>query len=294
MSESPTRPPQFLHLIGAAFHRLFADEAVPLAGNIAFRTIFSLFPFLIFLTALAGFFGTEDQAKRLIAYLMSVAPQQLVQPLAGEITSILTVPRAGLMSLAAALTIWSAMAGVDSIRVGLNRAYDLKEDRSLAHLYILEVLFVIGAAVVFVAISGLLVVLPLALHAMETYFPGTETSANYTTLQQFRFPLAMLLLFAGLHVAHRVLPARRLSPRKVLPGILLTLLVWIILAMIFAQWLQNFNAFASTYASLSGFFAAMFFIYMSALVMIFGGELNRVLDVHAGTQEVTPPPAATP
>jgi membrane protein len=276
--------PSFLELARETVSRLFADEAVPLAGNIAFRTVFSLFPFLIFLTALAGFFGTEVQAENLVNYLLSVAPEQIVKPLAGEIRSILTVPRTGLLSVAALLTIWSAMAGVDSIRVGLNRAYDLREHRSVMTLYLLNVAFVIGAAALLVAFSFLLIVLPIAVATIEKYVPGSGT--RLLTLVQLRFPLAMLLLFLGLHGAHRVLPAQHLPPQKVLPGILLTLIVWVILTAVFSEWLQNFNSFASTYASLSGLFAAMFFIYLAALVLILGGEFNRVLELHGRSQRI--------
>ncbi len=275
--------PNFFRLLVEATHRLFADEAVPLAGNIAFRSVFSLFPFLIFLTALAGFFGTEDQAEMLVTYLLSVAPEQLVRPLSGEIKSILTVPRTGLLSIAAALTIWSAMAGVDSIRVGLNRAYDLKEHRSSLVLYLLNIAFVVGSAAVMVAFSFLLVVLPIALNVTEKYMPGTRE--NFETLAQLRYPLAIALLYFGLHVAHRTLPAKRLSFLRVQPGVLLTLIVWVILTAGFSEWLQNFNSFASTYASLSGFFAAMFFIYLSALVLIFGGEFNRVIDLASSSPQ---------
>jgi membrane protein len=282
--------PSLIRLLLEATRRLFADEAVPLAGNIAFRTLFSLFPFLIFLTALAGFFGTEAQAERLVTYLLSIAPEQLVRPLAGEIRSILTVPRTGLLSIAALLTIWSAMAGVDSVRVGLNRAYDLKEHRPAWSLYLLDIVFVVGAAALLIAFSFLLVILPLAVTIMEKYVPGTR--ASFETLVQLRYPLAMLMLFAGLHIAHRTLPARRMSPRKVLPGILLTLIVWVLLTAVFSEWLQNFNALASTYASLSGIFTAMFFLYLAALVLIFGGEFNRVLDTH--TTQSRPETAPTP
>ena len=74
--------------------------------------------------------ATTTSPPGVVTYLLSVAPQQLVQPLVPEIRSILTVPRTGLLSLSALLTIWSAMGGVDSVRVGLNRAYDLRETRS--------------------------------------------------------------------------------------------------------------------------------------------------------------------
>ena len=96
--------PGLLALGLEAVRRLFADEAVPLAGNIAFRTVFSIFPFLIFLTTLGGFFGNEALAEQLVNWLLSVAPSEIIKPLAPEIRSILTVPRTGLLSISAALT----------------------------------------------------------------------------------------------------------------------------------------------------------------------------------------------
>ena len=80
--------------------------------------MFSIFPFLIFLTALAGFFGNDNLAEGVVTFLLSVAPAALVKPLVPEIRSILTVPRTGLLSVSALITIWSAMGGVDSVRVG--------------------------------------------------------------------------------------------------------------------------------------------------------------------------------
>jgi membrane protein len=257
--------------------RLFADEAMPLAGNIAFRSLFSVFPFLIFLTAIAGFVGTEEQAKAAIDFLISVAPEALVRPLAGEITSILTVPRADLLSLAALLTIWSAMAGVDSVRVGLNRAYDLRDTRAGWHVYLIDIVFVVAAAAAFVAFSFLIVLLPLALRFAAAH--GMETAGKLATLEPFRYLLAFALLFVGVLVAHLALPARRLPVLKILPGVLLTVVVWAVLAIGFSWWLLEFNSFSSTYASLSGLFAAMFFIYLAALVLILGGEVNRVIDL---------------
>jgi membrane protein len=258
-----------------ALKRLFADEAIPLAGNIAFRIIFSIFPFLIFLTSLAGFFGSEASAEQVVTYLLSIAPEQLVRPLSSEIHAILTVPRAGLLSISALLTIWSAMAGVDSVRVGLNRAYDLKETRSIWYLYLQNVLFIIGAAIVLLSVAVLIVIYPVAANALTVYAP--TKIANFATLDHLRYPIAMVLLFGGLQLAHRILPAQTLPGRDVLPGVVVTVLVWIGLSAAFSVYLQNFNSFASTYASLSGLFAAMFFIYQSALVLIFGGEFNRVL-----------------
>lgn len=272
-------------LLTESVRRLFADEAVPLAGNIAFRSIFSLFPFLIFLTAIAGFVGSEEQAAAAVAFLLDVAPENLVRPLESEIRSILTVPRADLLSIAALLTIWSAMAGVDSVRVGLNRAYNLRDERTTWKIYLIDVLFVVGSAVAFLAFSFLVVLMPLALRFAATH--GVDLIGRFSALEELRLVLALGLMLAGVIVAHLFLPARRLPLRKILPGVLLTVLIWMALALGFSFWLLRFNSFASTYASLSGLFAAMFFVYLAALVLILGGELNRVLDLLGQRRQLT-------
>lgn len=281
------KQPTIISLGLEALRRLFADEAIPLAGNIAFRTLFSIFPFLIFLTALAGFFGNADLAEKVVSFLLSVAPEQLVHPLAAEIRSILTVPRTGLLSLAALLTIWSAMGGVDSIRVGLNRAYDQKENRNMFWLYGQSVLFVIGSAIGLLAIALLIVVAPVGLAALDRFAP--DLRYNFAILNQLRYPIAIVILIGGLQLCHRVLPAKRLKTLDILPGVLLTVIVWIALASAFSAYLVNFNSFASTYASLSGLFAAMFFLYLAALVLILGGEVNRVLQAHRTLHSATKP-----
>ena len=272
------KQPTIITLGLEALRRLFADEAIPLAGNIAFRTLFSIFPFLIFLTALAGFFGNEDLAEKVVTFLLSVAPEQLVRPLASEIRSILTVPRTGLLSLSALLTIWSAMAGVDSVRVGLNRAYNLKENRNLFWLYGQSIIFVIGSAAGLLIVAVLIVFAPVVFAIFDLYAPALHQ--NFATLNLLRYPIAIALLIGGLQLCHSILPAKRLKTLDVLPGVLLTVAVWIALASVFSAYLVNFNTFASTYASLSGLFAAMFFLYLAALVLILGGEVNRVLQLH--------------
>ena len=71
------------------YERFVADDGLPLAGNIAFRTILSVFPFLIFLTALAGFIGNAELAREVVTFLLDSGPAELIEPLVPEIESIL-------------------------------------------------------------------------------------------------------------------------------------------------------------------------------------------------------------
>jgi len=267
-----------------AMQRLWADEAVSLSGNIAFRTLFSAFPFLIFLTALGAYFGDEALADGLIQFLFSVGPAEVIEPLAKEVNLILTTPRTDLVSIGFLITIWAAMAGVDSVRIGLNRAYNVRERRSWWTVYGLSVLFVIGTAFVLLALSVLIVVAPVTMTTIEIYAPRMKDMVSLFSL--VRYPVAILLLFAALTAAHFFLPAKRLRLRDVLPGVALTVAVWVVLATTYSYYLVNFSNFASFYAGLSGVFAALFFLYLAALVLLLGGEVNRVIMLRKAARTV--------
>ena len=262
-------------VIVIAIQRLWADEAMSLSGNIAFRTLFSAFPFLIFLTALAALFGDEELADGLIDFLFSVGPAEVIAPLASEVQLILTTPRTDLVSIGFLITIWAAMAGVDSVRIGLNRAYNVRDRRSTWKLYGLNVLFVIGTAVVLLALSLLIVAGPIIIAFVQQHAPNLDELM--AIFSRVRYPVAVLLLTGALTAAHLFLPAKRLRLLHVLPGVILTVAVWVVLATVYSYYLANFGNFASYYAGLSGVFAALFFLYLAALVLLLGGEVNRVI-----------------
>ena len=259
------------------YARFVDDDGLPLAGNIAFRTILSVFPFLIFLTALAGFIGNEDLAREVVTYLLDSGPDELIEPLVPEIETILGQPRTDLLSLGVLLTIWTASGGVDSVRVGLNRAYNLREHRSWLILFAQNVLFVFAGAVILIMLAFLIVLGPVIISLIDRYLPAfRELTA---TFDQFRYPVAILVLTVGVFAAHYILPARWLPFKLLWPGVLFTVIVWIALAAGYSLYLARFANFASTYAGLGGLIAALFFIYLSAAVLILGGEINRAIRV---------------
>ena len=118
----------------------------------------------------------------------------------------------------------------------------------------------------------------LEVQAIDTYFPSQRPLSEL--FDQLRLPAAMLLLAVGLTAAHKFLPARKPSFRELWPGVTLTVLAWVVMAIGYSKYLVNFSNFASTYAGLSGVFATMFFLYLAAIVLIFGGEMNRVIALH--------------
>jgi membrane protein len=260
-----------------AILRLWVDEAMSLAGNIAFRAVLALFPFLVFASSLTAFFGDPGMADRLIAFLIAIVPTPLVDTLVAEVRTVLTVKRGDLASIGVLLTIWFAIGGVDGVRVGLNRAYDLKEQRSTLAIYGLQVLVVVGGALAFVTVAYLLVLIPFADSLAHRLLPGLEPTL--LTLDVIRYPSAAAIMAAALFAAHIFLPARWIRFSNMWPGVLFTVVVWMALAGFFSWYLARFANYASYYAGLAGVIAALYFLYLAALVLIFGGEINRALRI---------------
>ena len=256
--------------------RVWDDLALSLAGNIAFRGILAAFPFLILVSSLTAYIGDTGMAKALITFLISVVPKGLAAPLASEVRNVLLVPRGNVVSLGALMTVWFASGGVDGVRVALNRAYDAHEDRGALHLYVLEALVVVAGALMLVAVAWLLLLAPLVDAFVTRVSAGTVLPFD---LGAARYPLAAAVLTAGLLGAHVALPAKRTRFADLWPGVLLTVVAWMVIATSFEWYILNFANYRSYYAGLASVIAALYFSYLAALALIFGGEVNRAIRI---------------
>lgn len=257
------------------YRRFVNDDGFPLSGNIAYCTLLSLFPFLIFVTALAGFFGDEALATKAIDYLLESLPKDLVDPISGDIHAILTNPNGGLLTVSIVFTLYTAAGGVESIRTGLNRAYDLTEYRLYPVRLLQSLLFVLIGAVVLLALALLIVFVPLYWSRLEVLLPAARDVSGWFHLA--RYPLGLGLMFFGLILSHMFLPARRHSMRELLPGVLVTMALWLVAAWTYAGYLAEFSRIQIMYAGLANVIITLVFLYISAALLILGGEINQSL-----------------
>lgn len=257
--------------------RLWSDDAFGLAGNVAFRALLAIFPFLIFTSSLMAFVGDRSMADTLIAFLIGIVPPELAAPIVAEVEQVMTVPRGGVLSIGILLTIWFAVGGVDGVRVGLNRAYGIRETRSTLTLFAVQVAVVIMAGFAFVIVGYLVVLAPRVGSMMHDVIPEFEPASVTSSL--IRYPSAGVILTVALFAAHILLPARRVRFGHIWPGVLITLGLWTVLALAFSYYLRSFASYTSYYAGLAGIVAALYFLYLTALALIFGGEFNRALRI---------------
>lgn len=260
-----------------AILRLWNDDAFGLAGNVAFRALLALFPFLIFTSAMTAFIGDRAMADHLVDFLIAIVPSPLIEPLVSEVEKVMMVPRGGVLSIGILLTIWFAVGGVDGVRVGLNRAYGIRETRSIVVVYGLQIAMVVLASLVLVTVGYLLVLAPRAGSWMHALIPGFDPAS--VTVRLIRFPASATIFLVALLSAHVLLPARRTKFSNIWPGVIFTAVAWTLLATAFGFYVGRFGTYASYYAGMAGIIAALYFMYLAALLLIFGGELNRALRI---------------
>ena len=260
-----------------AILRLWSDDAFGLAGNVAFRALLAVFPFLIFTSAMTAFVGDPTMAKDLVEFLIAIIPPPLIEPLVSQVEQVMTVQRGGVLSIGILLTIWFAVGGVDGLRIGLNRAYGIRESRSIVLIYTVQVAMVLLASLALVLVGYFLVLAPRAGSWLHELIPGFDPAS--VTIRLIRFPASATIVVVALFAAHVLLPARRTKFSNIWPGVAFTALAWTVLAAVFSFYLSNFGTYASYYAGMAGIIAALYFMYLSALLLIFGGELNRALRI---------------
>src|ERR1700730_7904562 len=112
-----------------AIMRFSQDDGWAIASHIALSILTSLFPFLIFVTALAGFFGSKSLADEVAHILLQTWPPQVAAPIANEIHNVLTQTRSGLLTISVILAIYFSSSGIEAVRIGLHRAYDVRDSR---------------------------------------------------------------------------------------------------------------------------------------------------------------------
>ncbi len=264
----------WLVIVDALGH-LKDDDGVSMASHVALSTLMALFPFIIFVGALAGFIGDVALAGSVADILFNIWPEEVAGPIADEVHRVLTGASSGLLTVSAAVAFLLASNGVEAVRKALNRAYRSGEERSFFFRRAQNLIFVVVGAAVSLVLAFLSVVGPTVFTRLAKYAPELVPYAASFNLA--RIVIASILLVVILVSAHLWLPYNRPPASRLWPGIVVTLALWVIAAQIFAAYLARFANYTATYAGLASVVIAIFFLYMTALIMIFGAEFNAAL-----------------
>lgn len=260
------------------YDKFWDEDVLSRSAQVAFYLSFSLFPLLLFLVNLFGLIlgKADDLRLELFSYLRQIMPYSayiLVQKTILEVTENSSGSK---LTFGFLIALWSASAGMDSMRVALNHVYKLRETRSwwktklesllLTLILIFLLSFVLGIVFYgwkFLSLLLLLIKLPI------------QSFVILQIIQWISF-IGVLLLTFGL--LYKYLPDQKDEKCSwITPGSITAIVLWVLLTNGFRLYLNFFNNYDKTYGSLGAVIILMLWLYLTALVILIGGALNSII-----------------
>ncbi len=247
-------------------------DGIEHAGYLAFLSILSFFPSLIFLIAVIGLFGESQIGKNFIESFITGLPSEMSQGLTPRINEIISAPIDDFITIAIIGVIWTASSSVEGCRTILNRAYRV----AFPPPYLLRRLISIFEffIIIFIIIIGLVifVIFPIILKSIEQKFSiKLHIDYDFFYLRQIAI---FIILTASTSTLYYALPNAKQKISQTIPGSIIAVILWVILVKFFSLYIHNFDQVNFVYGSIAGIIISLMFFYLISLVFIFGAEFN--------------------
>jgi membrane protein len=251
------------------------DDVGGLAAELAYRFLFAIFPFGIFVAALSSFvahaIGFSDPTSTILGSLGDNLPADIANMIRPQLEQVIGQTQPGLLTIGAVLALWAATGGTNAVIKGMNRAYEVEETRALIPRYALAigltVLAGLGLIVSFVTIVGASLLTTQLIQGLNL----DPTLVSVVAL--LRWPAVFVLLSIAVGILYRVAPNASPPFRWCLAGGALFSLGWLVATAAFGFYVANFSNYANTYGALGGVIVLMLWFYISAFILIAAAAL---------------------
>jgi membrane protein len=274
-------------LIGT-YRSIAEDRVLAVAAGVTFYGLLAIFPAIAALVSLYGLVADPASIKAHLEQLSSLLPGGAVEVVSDQIQRVSSAGTGALgisSVISIAIAIWGANAGVKAVFDALNVSYGAKEERSFIKLNLISLAFTLGFIVFAMLAMAALVVLPFFLQ-----YAGIEGMFD-TLLRYGRWPLIWASVAVGLSLLYRFGPTDRLDPkwRWITWGSALASLLWLAASALFSWYAANFASYNKTYGSLGAVIGFMTWMWISAIVIMLGAELNSEIEKEAGEPHAQEP-----
>ncbi|MGI8841562.1 MAG: YihY/virulence factor BrkB family protein, partial [Caulobacteraceae bacterium] len=251
-----------------------ADNITIIAGGVTFSVLLAIFPALGAFVALYGLVGDVNDVPRQLQVIGVILPHDMVKFIGGEMIRLARA-RGGGLSLALigglVISFWSANGAMRTFMVGLNVAYEEKEKRGFIGATLTSLAFTIG---LLVFAMGTLVALGAS--SVVAAFLGKDAEFLFNLA---RWPLLVLAFAGGLSLLYRFGPSREAARwRWITWGSALATVLWLLASVAFSFYASRFAHYDRTYGSLGAVVGLMVWIWLSAIIVLAGAELNAELE----------------
>jgi membrane protein len=263
-------------ILQRTYVRTGEDRLLATAAGVVFFGLLAVFPAITALVSCYGLFANPSTIGANLQTLALMLPEGSFQIVQDQVARVLEKGDTALgvtFVFGLALAIWSANAGVKAIIDALNVVYEEREKRSFVRLNLLSLAFTTGGIVALLLMVAAVVAFPLALDRLDLA-PESQTIVSLA-----RWPLLSAILLVALGVLYRFGPSR--PPARWLSLGVSTLaasLLWVAGSSLLSWYLSNFGKYNATYGSLGAAIGLMMWMWMSAIIVLCGAELNSEIE----------------
>ena len=262
-----------------------ADQVPLLAAGVAFYVLLALFPAIIAGVSIYGLAADPQTVRDQINQLAQTLSPETAKLIGTQIQQV-TSSAGGALGLATVIGIltalWSASSGMKALITGVNLAYDEPEGRKFVKLRGLSILMTLAAMVLLGVALALIVGFPAV--------PDSWPTVLQWTAAILRFVLLAVLLLAGLAALYRYAPDRD-KPKWSWssPGSVVATVLWVLASVGFSIYVNAFGNYNKTYGALAGIIILMFWLYLTAFVVLVGAELNAEMELQTAKDTTAGP-----
>lgn len=256
------------------WHEANEDNVWGSAAQLAYYFLFALFPMLIFLTTLVGFL--PDFQQTLLTALAKTLPPEVMNLVVNTLRDVTVNRSRGLLSFAILGTVWAASGGVVSLMNALNIAYQVKEGRSFWKQRLVSVGLTVGLSL-FVALGILLIMFG---DRFSLWFAKRlELGSTFKLIWgMVDYLLGLALLLSGIDLIYFFGPNVKQKWRWSSVGGVFAVVSIVTGSLLFSFYLRYAPSYSATYGSLGAVMVLMLWLYIFALVLLIGGEINAVIE----------------
>jgi membrane protein len=273
----------FVKLNFKAIENLIGHDGVEHSGYLAFVSLLSFFPFLVFLMAFTSFIGQSEQGIELILLILNHLPEDLTRSIIPRVKEILSGPPSSLLTISILGIIWTSSSTLEGLRTILNRIYNVesppayvwRRTLSIVQFFIITILLIAAAfillllPIIYQKIINIQYLKPLFEYNIEILAPIWGNARNIAFI---------LTLFLGVMYLYYSIPNTKLRLRSLIPGSILVVILWYICGYLLSIYIYEFTQVNLVYGSLAGFITTLIFFYIIHMMFIYGAEINSLLD----------------
>ncbi|MCL2620560.1 MAG: YihY/virulence factor BrkB family protein [Defluviitaleaceae bacterium] len=251
------------------------NEITALATKLTYHLIFALFPFLIFLISLVGFFNI--QPDHLMEEISAVLPYEIAGMVNGVIDSVVDTRNPSVLTISLIVALYTVANGFRAVMRGINRVYGQKDERHIVKRWALCTLLVLVLA--FAIISSLLALIyrDLIYNLIATNFATNEVVEAVFGVLGVVVAIA-ILLFAIILIYH-FSSSKKKRLLYLLPGAALTIVVWGVSAWGFNIYISHFSNHSMIYGPITSIILTMLWLNIISITILLGAQLNAQLSL---------------